>query len=127
MAARYYVRGLRIWDKKTDTYSRLFSSGEVAEWFRSRSMRNGLEFKPLSEWQDDKAKSDPVNHPDHYTQGPIECIDAIEAASTTDQFVGFLRGQIIKYAWRLGRKGDAVQDARKCAWYADRLVKTLEK
>ncbi|BFH59427.1 DUF3310 domain-containing protein [Paenibacillus azoreducens] len=26
--------------------------------------------------------SDPVNHPGHYTRGGIECIDAIEAATT---------------------------------------------
>jgi hypothetical protein len=71
-----------------------------------------------------------VNHPPHYgsdTLSGIECIDAIEAASTRDEFTGFLKGQVLKYAWRFGRKGRAVEDAKKAAWYLDRLVKHLEK
>ena len=44
---------------------------------------------------------DPVNHPQHYTRGNIECIDAIDAA------VAFLPADeavcvanVIKYVWR---------------------------
>ena len=72
-----------------------------------------------------KVKKDAVNHPAHYTQGSIECIDAIESALSHDQFVGFLRGQILKYTWRLGLKGDSAEDAKKVQWYNDRLIKTL--
>lgn len=71
--------------------------------------------------------TDPVNAPAHYTQGGIECIDAIEAALGRDGFIAFLRGQVIKYQWRLGRKDDPRQDADKARWYAQRLVHTLEK
>ena len=39
--------------------------------------------------------TDPVNHPAHYTQGSVECIDAIESALGPDGFVAFLRGQVI--------------------------------
>jgi Protein of unknwon function (DUF3310) len=70
---------------------------------------------------------DLVNHPPHYTQGAVECIDALEAALGREGFVSFLRGQVIKYQWRLGLKGDALEDARKAAWYGARLVATLEK
>ena len=70
---------------------------------------------------------DRVNHPAHYTAGDIECIDAIEAALGPDGFIAYLRGQIIKYTWRLGRKDDAVQDASKAAWYEARLIATLRK
>lgn len=69
---------------------------------------------------------DPVNHPSHYTQGSIECIDAIEAALGREQFIGFLRGQVIKYQWRLGLKGAPVEDAEKSGWYNTRLAKTLK-
>lgn len=137
MAERYQVRGRRIWDSETDTYSSLFTSTEEANYFMKFARADGSNwtFKPLSEWQDDKPESDsaeqpasdPVNKPSHYTQGPVECIDAIEAALSTDEFIGFLRGQVIKYAWRLGKKGEAVEDARKGTWYFTRLVKTLEK
>ena len=61
--------------------------------------------------------SDPVNHPEHYTKGGIECIDAIKAALTAEQFIGFLRGQVIKYAWRADLKNATTQDLEKCAWY----------
>jgi hypothetical protein len=61
--------------------------------------------------------------PAHYRQGPVECIDAIEAIGCGPDFC---RGQVIKYLWRLGLKGDVVQDAKKAQWYMDRLVKILE-
>lgn len=68
---------------------------------------------------------DPVNHPAHYTQGGVECIDAIEAALGKDQFIGFLRGQVLKYSWRCGLKGDAREDAAKALWYNVRLREAL--
>jgi hypothetical protein len=129
MAERYQVRERRIWDSETDMYSPIYKTEQDANhvigWLSVGGCK--VAFKPLAEWQDDKPEGDPVNHPDHYTQGPVECIDGVESAMSTDQFIGFLRGQVIKYAWRLGLKGEAVEDARKCAWYADRLVKTLSK
>lgn len=67
------------------------------------------------------SEHDPVFHPSHYTQGSVECIAAIESALGPEGFPAFLRGQCIKYAWRLGRKGDAVEDAGKLAWYAQEL------
>lgn len=63
--------------------------------------------------------SDPVNHPAHYTAGTIECIDAIQAALTPEQFVGYCRGNAMKYIWRADRKGGA-QDLQKAIWYLNR-------
>jgi hypothetical protein len=71
--------------------------------------------------------SDPVNHPAHYTSGSIECIDAIEAALSREEFIGFLRGQVIKYTWRCNLKGSPLIDNEKAAWYQKRLIKTLKK
>ena len=68
--------------------------------------------------------SDPIN-PDHYRSGGIECIDAIRAAMSPEEFRGFLKGQVFKYNWRMGRKGDAAEDSRKAAWYQDRLTQEL--
>lgn len=75
----------------------------------------------------DSETHDPVNHPKHYTQGGIECIDAMEAALTPEEFRGYLKGQIMKYNWRLGHKDEPVQEAGKLLWYADRLKKFLGK
>lgn len=66
--------------------------------------------------------ADPVDHPDHYTAGGIECIDALAAALTDEQFAGFCRGNALKYLWRAGRKGDVVEDLRKASWYVDREI-----
>ena len=74
-----------------------------------------------------KAEGDMVNSPAHYAFGAIECIDAIEAQMTREEFVGFLRGQVAKYVWRAPRKGSELQDYDKAAWYLDRLRATLKK
>jgi hypothetical protein len=73
----------------------------------------------------DHTPFDPIERPKHYTQGAVECIDAIEAALGREQFIGFLRGQVIKYQWRLGRKAGG-GDAGKARWYAARLEKLLK-
>jgi len=67
---------------------------------------------------------DPVNNPSHYNQGDIECIDAIEAALSKEEFRGYVRGNAIKYSWRCRHKGGA-EDVKKAMWYLDRLYKSL--
>jgi len=75
-----------------------------------------------------EAIGDNVNHPRHYQgHNGVECIDAIEAALSREEFIGFLRGQILKYTWRRPHKGSHAEDCKKCRWYQDRLIKTLEK
>jgi len=70
--------------------------------------------------------SDEVEHPSHYTSGDIECIDAIEAALTPDEFRGYCKGNIIKYSWRERHKQQATA-LRKARWYLNRLIDFLEK
>jgi len=48
----------------------------------------------------DETKIDLVNSPPHYTQASIECIDAIAAALSEDEFRGFCKGNALKYIWR---------------------------
>lgn len=67
-------------------------------------------------------KADMVNAPAHYTSGKVECIDAIESMLTRDEFIGFLRGNILKYQWRYKIK-NGVEDLKKAQWYFDRLIK----
>lgn len=66
-----------------------------------------------------------VNNPAHYTQGDIECIDAMQACSTPEEFKGYLRLQIIKYTWRMNLKGNPLQDLSKAQWYARKLHEVL--
>jgi hypothetical protein len=41
----------------------------------------------------------------HYRQGDIECIDAIRAALTDEEWRGFCKGNVLKYTWREKHKG----------------------
>jgi len=66
--------------------------------------------------------SDPVNNPSHYKSGGIEVIDVIEAFE-----LGFRLANVIKYVLRAGRKGDALEDLEKAAWYLDREIDKLEE
>lgn len=66
-------------------------------------------------------KPDVVNHPSHYTQGGIECIEAIKASMSKDEFLGYLKGNVIKYLWRYRLKGKSVEDLQKAQFYLSRL------
>ena len=66
---------------------------------------------------------DDVNFPSHYRKGKIECIEAIEAALTKEEFIGYRKGAIMKYTWRAKHKGKESEDYKKLHWYATRLAK----
>lgn len=66
-------------------------------------------------------QDDPVNHPVHYATGGIETIDIIRAKLTTDEFVGFCKGNVLKYVTRASLKGGA-EDLRKAAKYLEFAV-----
>ena len=68
--------------------------------------------------------ADMVNHPPHYNQKGIECIDAIEAA-TDKGFESYLQGNIIKYLWRYQHK-NGVEDLKKAQWYLEKLISLHE-
>lgn len=63
----------------------------------------------------------------HYNQGGIECIDALRSAMTPEELKGFLKGNIIKYLWRVNHKGNPKLDAEKARWYLDQLIGELGK
>jgi len=71
--------------------------------------------------------TDTVNHPSHYTQGKIECIDAMREALGLEGFVAHCRACAIKYSWRAGLKDDTAQDLRKGAFYLTRAAQEIEK
>lgn len=60
-----------------------------------------------------------VNHPAHYggADNPYEAIKVIEAWE-----LGFNLGNAVKYVSRAGKKGDALEDLRKAAWYLQREI-----
>jgi hypothetical protein len=70
-------------------------------------------------------KPDQVNHPPHYTDGGIECIEAIESQLTSEEYRGYLKGNIAKYMWRERMKG-GTESLKKAQWYLDRLIQSDE-
>ena len=88
-------------------------------------------FKPYHHQTDHIANvsrqlNDNVNSPSHYNSGAVECIDAIEAMLSPEEYTGYLRGNSLKYRWRFRYKGKPVEDLRKANWYEDRLLKFME-
>jgi|TARA_B100001093_G_scaffold426110_1_gene419894 hypothetical protein len=70
---------------------------------------------------------DMVNNPTHYNAKGVECIDAIEASMSKDEFKGYLKGNVMKYMWRYDYKGKPVEDLKKAEWYLKKLIASVEE
>jgi hypothetical protein len=68
-----------------------------------------------------EAMKDNVIEPSHY-KGEIECIAAIKASMSQQQFKGYLKGNVIKYLWRYDRK-NGLEDLQKADVYLQWLIK----
>ena len=66
-------------------------------------------------------KKEMVDHPDHYNQGKIEVIDAIE-----DWDLNFNEGNVVKYVARHRHKINPLEDLKKAKWYLDRIISKYE-
>lgn len=67
--------------------------------------------------------NDNVNHPKHYNQLPIECIEVA-------RHFNFDLGNAIKYIWRAGLKGGeekAIEDLEKAIFYLKDEIETRKK
>jgi hypothetical protein len=68
-----------------------------------------------------------VNQPKHYTQGKVECIDAIESATTN--LIGIVAvcvANVIKYIWRFAMK-NGIEDLDKADYYLQKLRKHVRR
>ena len=101
------------------------AAADCLEWIiKSDAFQDFIGNHPSNE--DKPPEDDPVNHPSHYTQGGIECIDAIKAATTgLVGFEGYCTGNIIKYLWRWKHK-NGLEDLRKAGWYLGALIGSKE-
>lgn len=64
---------------------------------------------------------------DHYKNKSIQPWDAMAEWLPPEQFVGFLRGNIVKYSARAGEKGDFLTDIKKAHHYAQKLIEFMEQ
>ena len=64
-----------------------------------------------------------VDHPSHYNQAGIECIEAIKA-TLGDNYQDYCKGNVLKYLWRYKYK-NGVEDLKKARWYLDSMIESL--
>lgn len=89
---------------------------EICDWssrFIAKEVFAGVPEKPTV--------ADNVNHPQHYTKGGIEVIDAIEAWG-----LNFRLANVIKYVARSDHKNNKLEDLKKARWYLDREISKVE-
>lgn len=70
---------------------------------------------------------DNVNHPSHYCQGGIECIDVLKAATVGKTGIeAVCVANVIKYLFRYENK-NGLEDVKKAQWYINRLIQELNE
>lgn len=73
----------------------------------------------------EEADKVPEHYDAHY-QGDVQPIELMQSTMSTEAFMGFLRGNIIKYACRLGKKDDVAKETTKILRYAEWLDKVAK-
>ena len=58
---------------------------------------------------------------DHYKDMQLQPWDVMQAVLTADEFRGFLKGNILKYSLRAGKKIGSLDDAPKAMHYIQKL------
>ena len=70
-------------------------------------------------------KYDNVNNPRHYNKEGVECIDGIKSSMSEKEFLGYLKGNTIKYLWRYDYKEKPLEDLQKAKWYLDKMINII--
>lgn len=75
-----------------------------------------------------KSKTEKVNHPSHYGgDTPYETIKVAEAKLTSEEFIGAMKFNVMKYNDRAKSKGEELENYQKAQFYQNRLVQHVEK
>jgi len=112
------------WDevaRKWEAKQRQTNADQYREIRKRFKGERGTVYKP----KDYNEQYNNVHSPAHYNQGQTECIDAIEAMLSQEEYIGYLRGNSMKYRWRFRYK-NGFEDLKKADWYENRLVKFME-
>ena len=74
---------------------------------------------------ENERKHDNEHSPDHYKHGKKETIEVIRDCMTSDEYHGYLNGNVLKYVSRYKFKGEPLEDLQKANWYLNRLIKEV--
>ena len=108
---------------RTPTYIEYVKTPSYAEEQLEHALKKEAE-KTMQE-----QKPDMVNHPPHYTQGEIECIEAIKYINNKlhmEGYEGYCLGNFIKYIWRCNFK-NGWEDIDKAIFYLNELLTEQRK
>jgi hypothetical protein len=73
-----------------------------------------------------KTQIDMVNQPPHYTNGGIECIDAMISSQGVAAVQDFCLCNAFKYIWRTKNK-NGIEDIDKAIWYLNKYKELTNK
>lgn len=68
---------------------------------------------------------DNVNHPSHYNESGIECVEAIRA-TLGEGFQDYCKGNVMKYLWRYKYK-NGLEDLQKARVYLNWMIESIEQ
>ena len=101
----------------------------TGEWVCFDCAGKDLKAKPESRPVRTTDKYSVVDHPAHYTSGPVcpHCGKTVECITVTEGY-NFNRGNAIKYIWRAGEKdkGRELEDLEKAQWYITREIERMK-
>lgn len=131
------LNGVEVTAKVKNVYRLVHSRRGAAKWVadvkaidgKTWTIDDNYDFYSLPDENEETKKilDDKVNHPSHY-QGRkgIDVIEFLYQQLTFEEFKGFMKGNMIKYPVRAGRKDNELADIKKARDYADRLIEKLE-
>jgi len=108
------------WEKKNIDFKTAHEKF-LKEKFEHRECNGMLEMS----WEDYVIFQEDLNREkkhNHYSVGGIEVLDVIKAKMTHEEFIGFLKGNIIKYLLRMDHRGDKQGDFKKMKSYISMLA-----
>ena len=91
------------------------------ENLEQKAQQRVQETKDILEAITKPTETDAVNSPEHYNMLDIEAINLIEMSMTKEEFLGYLKGNVLKYIIRYKHKRKPGEDLDKGKWYLDKL------
>ena len=68
-----------------------------------------------------------TEHPLRYGgDTPYECIKVLKAWLSREEYLGWLKGTMIKYLCRIGKKDDELQELNKVKFYLDKMIEEYQ-
>ena len=107
----------------TCKYQAVFGhNAPCADCYISSINKEPTKWKPAESETADISKNN--NYDQHYISAH-QPIEVMQANMTHDEFMGFLKGNIIKYVCRLGKKDEPAKEAAKIRRYAEWLEQAV--